>query len=182
MTGKKLTYCLHCKRDTGNMDVHYVKSKNNREMMSSDCSVCGGRKSVFVKTKQKGKGVVDDFVANLPVELHLLGTIHHEPYQKDDKSLTGSKAGKTRIMEYAGPGTRYDQRYAKGERGINNLDHAAMYHDFSYKSKDPATRNLADSVLSKKAADYLKMPGLSLLDKIDGHIVEKAMKLIKRKV
>ena len=53
-----------------------------------------------------------------------------------------------------------------------------MNHDASYKNKNPIARNQADSVLASKAMQYLQKPGLSALDKIDGHIVEKAMKLI----
>lgn len=84
-------------------------------------------------------------------------------------------------MQYCGPGTKYDKRYAKGERGINELDHACMYHDLAYKNKDPSSRNQADSILAQKASEYLKKSNLSTLDKIDGHIVQTAMKLIKRK-
>jgi hypothetical protein len=81
-----------------------------------------------------------------------------------------------------GPGTKYDMRYARGDRGINDLDHAAMYHDLAYKNKDPVARNNADNILAEKAKQYLKKPGITTLDKIDAHIVEKAMKLIHRKV
>ena len=53
---------------------------------------------MFVSTnkktnKQSGKGIVDKFIENLPVELHLLGTYHPELYQKNDAS-EGYKAWK----------------------------------------------------------------------------------------
>ena len=150
--------------------------------MKSICTVCGNKKSVFVKQKQKGKGVVDKFIKNLPVEAHLLGTYHQEPYQKDDSSLKGKKPGKTLRTEYTGPGTHVMERYNKGERGINNLDHAAMFHDLAYlNSSDAAARNRADKKLYEQAEKYLKEPNLSFLDKADGFIVKSAMKLIKRK-
>jgi hypothetical protein len=132
-------------------------------------------------SKQNGKGIVDKFIENLPVELHLLGTIHKEPFQVNDESLKTAVEGKTRRMEFCGPGTRYDSRFAKGERGINQLDNACMYHDAAYKNKNPIARNQADSVLASKALQYLQKPGISTLDKIDGNIVTAAMKLIKRK-
>jgi Phospholipase A2-like domain len=130
---------------------------------------------------QKGGGIVDKFIENLPFELHLLGSVHKEPFQSNDASLVGAKEGNTRRMEFCGPGTKFDLRNAKGERGINLLDHAAYYHDLAYKSKDAAARNRADSTLCDAAERYLTRPHLSALDKIDARIVEKAMKLIKRK-
>ena len=34
-----ITYCLSCKKDTKNIDPKVVKTKNNRLMMLSKCSV-----------------------------------------------------------------------------------------------------------------------------------------------
>ena len=130
--------------------------------------------------KQKGGGIADKFIENLPFELHLLGTVHKEPFQTNDGSLVGVNPGTTRRMEFAGPGTKFDVRSARGEKGINLLDNAAYYHDLAYKSKDAATRNKADDALASKAVAFLKLKNLSMLDKLDGHIVDKAMKMIKR--
>ena len=180
------SFCLHCKKDTENTDIKYV-IQNERKRMKSICIICKKPKSTFVSTnkknsKQSGKGIVDKFIENLPVELHLLGTYHKEPYQANDKSLIGVKPGKTLKAEYIGPGTKYDMRYARGDRGINNLDHAAMFHDLAYKSKDPAARNRADERLTDAANNFLKESNLTFLDRIDAGIVKTAMKLIKRKV
>ena len=133
-------------------------------------------------SKQNGKGIVDKFIENLPVELHLLGTVHKEPFQANDESLKTVTEGKTRQMQYCRPGTKYDSRFARGERGINQLDHVCIDHDASYKNKNPIARNQADSELVSKAMQFLQKPGLSALDKIDRNIVTMAMKLIKRKV
>ena len=180
------TYCLHCKKDTGNTTIKYV-TNDGRKRMKSICIICKKPKSTFVSTnkknsKQSGKGIVDKFIENLPVELHLLGTYHPEPYQSGDASLKGTKPGKTLKAEYLGPGTKYDMRYARGDRGINNLDYAAMSHDLAYKLKDPATRNRTDERLTNAANNYLKEPNLTFLDKVDVGIVKTAMRLIKRKV
>ena len=43
------TYCLKCKKDTSNIDPKMVKTKNNRLLMQSKCSVCVTKKSRFVK-------------------------------------------------------------------------------------------------------------------------------------
>ena len=34
------TYCLSCKKDTRNIDPRVIKTKNNRKMMLSRCSIC----------------------------------------------------------------------------------------------------------------------------------------------
>jgi Phospholipase A2-like domain len=185
MSNTNKTFCLYCQKLTGNKDIKYVM-QDGRKRMKSICSVCKNKKSMFVankkNSKQSGKGIVDKFIENLPVELHLLGTYHKEPYQANDKSLTDVKPGKTLKAEFLGPGTKYDMRYARGDRGINNLDHAAMFHDLAYKSKDPAARNRADERLTDAANNFLKEPNLTFLDRIDAGIVKTAMKLIKRKV
>ena len=43
------THCLKCKTNTPNIDPKMFKTKNNRLPMQSKCSVCGTKKSRFVK-------------------------------------------------------------------------------------------------------------------------------------
>lgn len=129
-----------------------------------------------------GGAAADSFIANLPFEAHLFGTVHKEPYQINDPSINNYSEGQVARMEYTGPGTRTDERYAKGQRGINDLDHAAMYHDFAYKSTDPLVRNEADDILAEAARQYLNKAGISTLDKTDAQIVIAAMKLIHRDI
>ena len=43
------TYCVKCKKDTENIDPKIFKTKNNRLVMHSKCSVCKNKKSRFVK-------------------------------------------------------------------------------------------------------------------------------------
>ena len=182
--GAKKTYCLYCGRKTGNKSIRYVTTQNDRRLMKSICTVCGNKKSEFVAAtarQQKGGGLADKFMASLSFKAHLPVTYHPEPYQSTDPSVKELKPGQTKLGEYIGPGTRYDARYARGERGLNDLDHAAMFHDLAYKSKDPATRNRADVILTDKAEQYLKKPGLSNLDKVDANAVILAMRAIKRK-
>ena len=43
------TYCVECKKDTENIDSKMFRTKNNRLIMQSKCSVCKNKKSRFVK-------------------------------------------------------------------------------------------------------------------------------------
>ena len=55
------TYCLSCKKDTRNIDPKVKKTKNNRKMMLSRCSICNNKKSTFVS---QGSGIFDSLVYN----------------------------------------------------------------------------------------------------------------------
>ena len=57
------TYCLSCKKDTGNIDPKVIKTKNNRKMMLSRCSICNNKKSTFVS---RGSGWLDSLGLNTP--------------------------------------------------------------------------------------------------------------------
>ena len=41
------TYCLSCKKDTRNIDPKVVKTKNNKKIMLSRCSICNNKNSTF---------------------------------------------------------------------------------------------------------------------------------------
>ena len=43
-----ITYCSSCKKDTKNIDPRIVKTKNNRKMMLSRCSICNNKKSLHL--------------------------------------------------------------------------------------------------------------------------------------
>ena len=45
------TYCVKCKKDTENIDPKMFRTKNNRLVMQSKCSVCGIKKSRFMSKK-----------------------------------------------------------------------------------------------------------------------------------
>ena len=60
------TYCLSCKKDTGNIDPKVIKTKNNRKMMLSRCSICNNTKSTFVS---RGPGWLDSLELNIPQNL-----------------------------------------------------------------------------------------------------------------
>ena len=60
------TYCVKCKKDTENIDPKIVRAKNNRLVMQSKCSVCGIRKSRFLK-KQEAKYLLSNFGIKTPL-------------------------------------------------------------------------------------------------------------------
>ena len=55
------TYCLSCKKDKRNINPKVIKTKNNRKMMLSRCSVCNNKKSTFVS---EGFGIFDSLIYN----------------------------------------------------------------------------------------------------------------------
>ena len=54
-----LTYCLKCREDTENIDPKIARTKNNRLVMQSKCSVSGIKKSRFLK-EQETKGLLSN--------------------------------------------------------------------------------------------------------------------------
>ena len=60
------TYCLKCNKETSNIDPKMVKTKNNRLLMQSKCSVCKTKKSRFVK-EQDAKGLLSNLGIKTPL-------------------------------------------------------------------------------------------------------------------
>ena len=61
-----LTYCVKCERNTQNIDTKKVRTKNNRLIMQSKCSVCGIKKSRFVK-EQEAKSLLSNLGIRTPL-------------------------------------------------------------------------------------------------------------------
>ena len=55
------TYCLSCKKDTKSIYLKVIKTKNNRKMMLSRCSICNNKKSTFIS---QGPGIFDSLIYN----------------------------------------------------------------------------------------------------------------------
>ena len=69
------TYCLNCRRDTVTIDPKMVRTKNNRLVMQSKCSVCGTKKSRFVK-EQEAKVLLSNLGIKTPLsKIPLLNTL-----------------------------------------------------------------------------------------------------------
>ena len=58
-----ITYCFSCKKDTKNINPRIVKTKNNKQLMSSKCSICNNKKSTFTS---QGSGLFDSLGLNTP--------------------------------------------------------------------------------------------------------------------
>ena len=46
------TYCVKCRKHTENIDSKMFRTKNNRLIMQSKCSVCKNKKLRFVKEQE----------------------------------------------------------------------------------------------------------------------------------
>ena len=57
------TYCLVCKKYTGNINPKVVKTKNNRKMMLPRCSIWNNKKPTFIA---QGSGLLDSLGLNTP--------------------------------------------------------------------------------------------------------------------
>ena len=62
----KETYCLSCRKYTKRTDPKIVKSKNKRLMIQSNCTICGSKKSGFIKEQQ-----VKGLISNLGIKTSL---------------------------------------------------------------------------------------------------------------
>ena len=60
------TYCVKCKTNTDNIDPKMFRTKNNRLLMQSKCSVCKNKKSRFVK-EQDAKGLLSNLGIKTPL-------------------------------------------------------------------------------------------------------------------
>ena len=57
------TYCLVCKKYTRDINPKLIKTKNNRKMMLSRCSICNNKKHTFIS---QGSGLLDTLGLNTP--------------------------------------------------------------------------------------------------------------------
>ena len=55
------TYCFSCKKDTRNINPKVIKTKINRKMMLSRCSICNNKKPAFLS---EGSVIFDSLVYN----------------------------------------------------------------------------------------------------------------------
>ena len=70
-----LTYCVKCRKDTENIDPKMVRTKINRLVMQSKYSICGIKKSRFVK-EQETKGLLSNLgIKTLVSQVPLLNVL-----------------------------------------------------------------------------------------------------------
>lgn len=97
-------------------------------------------------------GLVNKLINKLPFELHLPG------------------------YNYCGPGTKLQQRLARGDKGINQLDEYCKEHDIAYnKSSNLKERHKADIVLLKMAKKRTTALDSNIGEKMAADLVNKTM-------
>lgn len=86
------------------------------------------------------------------------------------------------LLRFCGPGTRLQQRLARGDRGVNPLDEACRAHDIAYsQSNSLSDRHKADFQLENRAWERVKSKDASFGEKAAAWSVTTAMKA-KRKM
>ena len=60
------TYCIVCKKDTENKNPKVFKTKNERLILKSVCSVCNNKKSRFI-SKNEGSGLFSSLGIKTPL-------------------------------------------------------------------------------------------------------------------
>ncbi len=131
------------------------------------------RNNIIKYGKKSGGSILNRAIDNMPFEMHLI-----------DNNLSR--------YNFCGPGSQLNKRISYNSDGTlkiitppkNKLDESCMYHDLSYeKYKDIQHRNIADEKLKKAAEEFLKNKNLTILDKINGQLVNGIMNYkIKNKI
>ena len=109
-------YCVKCKKQTNTTNEHFTTTKNKRNMKRGTCVICGTTKTQFIKAP-KGGSLLNKFINNLPVEMHLPG------------------------HNFTGPGTKLNKRLnpdltpKSWSKPVNRVDKAAYHHDVCYLKK-----------------------------------------------
>ena len=68
-------HCLKCKKYTKNINPQVSSTSNGKLMILSKCSICGSKKSKFVK-KQEAKGIFSSLGIKTPLsKIPLLGDL-----------------------------------------------------------------------------------------------------------
>ena len=60
------TYCIVCKKETENKNPKGFKTKNERLILKSICSVCNNKKSRFI-SKSEGSGLLSSLGIKTPL-------------------------------------------------------------------------------------------------------------------
>ncbi|KAF6211474.1 hypothetical protein GE061_011986 [Apolygus lucorum] len=114
------------------------------------------------KKERVGHSLANKIIDKLPIELHLPASL----------SSTNSK------YQYCGPGTRFVERKALGQRGINLLDSLCYQHDQVYQStQDNQKRYEADKQLEWNAWSLAKNNKVPLRERLAAWLVVNAMKM-----
>ncbi len=162
-------YCVKCKKKTETNNITQVRTKNNRLMLKGVCTICGKNKSSFVSNK-RGEGFsLNNFVNNLPIELH--------QFAEKGENVPNGSFNNLQKYSYCGPGTRYEQRIKEGYKGINELDSMCSLHDKFYNEHtDTKTRNISDLALAHRAEEIARNSVYDEQQRKDANFIAGIMK------
>ena len=69
------SYCLKCRKNTENINPEVSKTSNGKTMILSKCTICGNKKSRFIKN-QEAKGLLSNLDIRTPLsKVPILGDI-----------------------------------------------------------------------------------------------------------
>ena len=72
---KMKSYCLKCRKDTENINLKVLKTRNGRTMVLSKCAICDSKKSRFIKN-QEANGLLSNSGIRTPLrKVPILGDI-----------------------------------------------------------------------------------------------------------
>ena len=72
---KMKSCCLKCRKDTENINPRVSNTSNGRTMIFSKCTICGSKKSRFIKN-QEAKGLLSKLGIKTPLsKVPILGDI-----------------------------------------------------------------------------------------------------------
>lgn len=114
-------YCLKCKKKTDSTNITRIVSKNNRPMLQGICTVCGNKKSAFVKSTEGGKVDIHSLIGKLPKPKRGWTLPNHKytgPWNPLDKQLDEN------------------DRPLPGQEPFNQVDEIAMHHDICYRDHE----------------------------------------------
>ena len=60
------SYCLKCRKNTENINPSVSSTSNGKAMILSKCSICGNKKSRFIKN-QEAKGLLSNLGLRTPL-------------------------------------------------------------------------------------------------------------------
>ena len=166
-----LMYCVRCKLKTDSLNLTQSITKNKRRMLKCICSVCGSKKSSFIKNDSTGAGIGDSIIN----AIGKLGELHL-PATKGEYVPNGS-FNNLQKYSYCGPGTKYEQRNKEGYQGINELDKMCKLHDQFYnENHDTQSRNISDTALAHRAYEIANDPRFDSRQRKDAELVNLIMK------
>ena len=112
------------------------------------------RRTIKRRRRQQGQGVdIPEWLSKTGIEFHVLG------------------------YQYLGPGTKLKKSLARGDPGINRLDHIAKQHDIDYvRAKNLQDKWIADTRMIKSIE---KSPGKKTLTEPLIHKIMQAKKRLK---